>query len=68
MQVTDSAERFLSLHSQHFVVQWVSCFGGAMLRACTDRGVCVTIRRDMLDELIATGKMRRGPGWSVYAN
>jgi hypothetical protein len=56
--------QFLDLHRHHLVTRWQWCFGDAMLRACTDHE-CATISRSDLDELIASGVMQRGPGWSL---
>lgn len=61
MQLGNDALRFIRLHQRHFVEKWQAIFGGAMVRASTDRGVTATVRLDELESLIEAGFLR--PGW-----
>lgn len=59
--LTHDALRFIRLHQRHFVEKWQAIFGGAMVRASTDRGVTATVRLDELESLIEAGFLQ--PGW-----
>lgn len=60
------ALRFIRLHQRHFVERWQALFGGAMVRATSDRGVTATVRLETVEALIAAGLLQ--PGWGGSFN
>lgn len=64
--MTDAQQRFIRLHQDHNVVKWKWLFGEMMFRAFSESGQTATISRSELDDLVATGTMRRGVGYSVH--
>lgn len=64
--LTDSKLRFVLLHQRHFVETWQALFGGAMVRARTDRGVTATLTEQEVHELVRDGIMTRGWGGMMH--
>lgn len=61
--ISAAQSRFIRLHRDHFVATWQALFGGAQLRATSDRGLTATISQRELDDLMARGLLTSGHGF-----
>lgn len=56
--------RFIRLHQRYLVDKYQTLFGGATVRAWTERGATASVRLDELESLLAEGLLQRGWGGS----
>ena len=64
--LTQDQLRFIRLHQRYFVERWQALFGGATIRATSDRGITAAVRLDELEDLIGAGLLQ--PGWGGSFN
>lgn len=64
--LTPDQLRFIRLHQRFFVEKWQGLFGGATIRATSDRGVSAALRLDELEGLVSAGLLQ--PGWGGSFN